>query len=123
MTREEAILRVSRIFNASFAGTKGDITNDHRNFVGALEVLGLIQFQPSDSGALKAEDVLLNMRRCGWRVGAHNDYTVNGKQMTFWLMTHVNGYYVKGEAPTDLEALRMCENAAFALSACHNGVG
>jgi hypothetical protein len=122
MTREEAISRVAKVFNSSFAG-QHVISNEHRNFVGALEVLGLLQFKPPDNVELKPEDVLANMRRCGWRVGVHNDYRVNGHFMTFWLMVHPNGAYVKGEAATDLAALRICETAAFALSACHNGVG
>lgn len=56
--------------------------------------------------------LLGNLRRVGWRVAIHNDYRMNGNDMTFWLFVHPNGAYVKGEAMTDVVALRMCENAS-----------
>lgn len=48
--------------------------------------------------------------KLGYRVGIHNDYVLVGVLHTFWLFTHPNGTYVKGEGLTDeeacLEALR-----------------
>jgi len=38
-------------------------------------------------------------------VAVHNDYRLNGKAHTFWLFTHPNGRWVKGEGKTDNEAL------------------
>ena len=56
---------------------------------------------------------LVTLRRHGWRVAVHNDYTVNGEFFTFWLFTHKNsGQYVKGEAESDAGALAICRSAA-----------
>lgn len=49
------------------------------------------------------------LRANGWIVAVHNDYRQSGKQRTFWLMTHADGTYVKGEGDTDMEALRFIE--------------
>jgi len=38
-------------------------------------------------------------------VAVHNDYRLNGEAMTFWLLTHPDGRWVKGEGKTDAEAL------------------
>lgn len=54
------------------------------------------------------EELLFNLRNDGWHVGIHNDYAIDGRAMTFWLMTHPSGLFVKGEAATDLGALRIC---------------
>lgn len=53
-------------------------------------------------------DLLTTLRAAGWRVGVHNDYRINGEDMTFWLLTHPAGLYVKGEGKTDIEALNQC---------------
>lgn len=45
------------------------------------------------------------LRGAGWSVAVHNDYRLNGKRMTFWLMTQPNGRWLKGEGETDEEAL------------------
>jgi hypothetical protein len=50
-------------------------------------------------------NTLSDLREKGWRVAVHNDYRLNGQDMTFWLMTHPDGRYLKGEGTTDLEAL------------------
>ena len=43
--------------------------------------------------------------RCrGWMVAVHNDYTLNGTRMTFWLLTK-GDRCVRGEGKTDLMAL------------------
>lgn len=49
--------------------------------------------------------ILHSLRERGWRVAVHNDYRLNGSDMTFWLMTHGNGLYLKGEGKTDMDAL------------------
>jgi hypothetical protein len=55
-----------------------------------------------------------DLREAGLTVAVHNDYTLNGKQMTFWLMTYVvpdppfrepKTLAFKGEGETDQEAL------------------
>ncbi len=48
-----------------------------------------------------------DLRAKGWSVGVHNDYRLNGKAMTFWLMTHKDGVYYIGEAETDAAALNI----------------
>lgn len=45
------------------------------------------------------------MRADGWSVAVHNDYRLNAEPHTFWLWTHPDGRYVKGEGRTDAEAL------------------
>lgn len=51
-------------------------------------------------------ELLSDLRRAGWRVAVHNDYTYKSTLFTFWLFTHSTGVFVRGEAATDLEALR-----------------
>jgi hypothetical protein len=46
-----------------------------------------------------------DLRAQGFAVAVHNDYRLNGVPMTFWLLTHPDGRYVKGEGKTDAEAL------------------
>jgi hypothetical protein len=58
------------------------------------------------------EELLAKLRAAGWRVAIHNDYRQNGVAMTFWLMTHESGIYAKGEATTDIEALRQIKSQA-----------
>lgn len=49
---------------------------------------------------------LLNiLRGAGWSVAVHNDYKLEGKSRTFWLLTHPSGQWAKGEGDTDVEAL------------------
>lgn len=45
-----------------------------------------------------------DLRKKGWTVAVHNDYRLDGKQYTFWLMTK-GDRCVKGEGETDEEAL------------------
>lgn len=49
--------------------------------------------------------MLSNLRKAGWMVAVHNDYRLDGKPHTFWLFTHSNGLWVKGEGKTDEIAL------------------
>ena len=51
---------------------------------------------------------LTRLRALGWSVAVHNDYKLNGLPMTFWLFTHPNGRWVKGEGLTDEQALAIC---------------
>lgn len=46
-----------------------------------------------------------DLRAAGWSVAVHNDYKQNGQTYTFWLVTHPDGRYLKGEGTTDAEAL------------------
>lgn len=55
---------------------------------------------------------LHDLRKAGWRVAVHNDYKLDGQDMTFWLMTHPSGIYLKGEGATDMEALMQIEAQA-----------
>ena len=48
------------------------------------------------------------LHKAGWRVAVHNDYRLNGEDHTFWLFTHPNGRWIKGEGRTDAEALSQC---------------
>lgn len=57
------------------------------------------------------------LRAAGWQVAVHNDYKLNGVPMTFWLFTHSNGRWVKGEGETDDEALdEAAHNAAMSMN-------
>lgn len=56
---------------------------------------------------------LTEMRQNGWTVAVHNDYSINGSQRTFWLLTHVpSGLFVKGEGETDEVAVLECARQA-----------
>jgi hypothetical protein len=44
------------------------------------------------------------IRGKGWTVAVHNDYRIDGVEMTFWLFTKID-HAVKGEGDSDLEAL------------------
>ena len=56
---------------------------------------------------------LTRLRSLGWSVAVHNDYKINGLPMTFWLFTHSNGRWVKGEATSDQEAVNECLRQAL----------
>jgi hypothetical protein len=56
--------------------------------------------------------LLATMRAADWMVGVHNDYRLTGQRMTFWLFTHPDGRWVKGEGKSDAEALMQCVSAA-----------
>lgn len=59
------------------------------------------------------EKLLTRLRALGWSVAVHNDYKINGLRMTFWLFTHENGRWVKGEGPQDEAALTECLEKAL----------
>jgi len=50
-------------------------------------------------------EALAALRADGWSVAVHNDYRLNGEPHTFWLFTHPNGTWLKGEGRTDEEAV------------------
>src|SRR6266542_606238 len=52
-----------------------------------------------------------DLRASGWSVAAHNDYRQNGVAYTFWLLTHPDGCFLKGEGRTDAEALSIIRAA------------
>lgn len=56
-------------------------------------------------------DNLALLRGAGWQVAVHNDYRQDGKLQTFWLLTHPDGRFVKGEGDTDEVALAECAKA------------
>ena len=45
------------------------------------------------------------LRDLGYIVAVHNDYRQDGAFRTFWLFTHPDGHWVKGEGNSDMEAL------------------
>ena len=53
----------------------------------------------------QAQAVPDDLRAQGWAVAVHNDYRQDGQRHTFWLFTHPDGCWVKGEGRTDAEAL------------------
>lgn len=57
------------------------------------------------------------LRQSGWSVAVHNDYRLNGLAHTFWLWTHPNGRWIKGEGLTDKAALAECVAAHAAIEA------
>lgn len=60
---------------------------------------------------------LLNaIREAGWSVAVHNDYQLHGEHHTFWLFTHPNGRYLKGEGPDDETALTLVDKQRRRLS-------
>ena len=58
-------------------------------------------------------DALDVMRRDGWMVAIHNDYTLTGERYSFWLLTHPSGVWAKGEGRTDEEALEQAHAQAL----------
>lgn len=73
-------------------------------------------------GASLATTTLDSLRSRGWAVAVHNDYRLNGKPHTFWLLTK-GGRCVKGEGETDEEALRQAQEQADLVSAGADGDG
>jgi hypothetical protein len=69
-----------------------------------------------DRKSFWAMENLTHLRSLGWSVAVHNDYKLNGLPMTFWLFTHPNGRWVKGEGPTDNEALVDCLRSALEVA-------
>lgn len=57
------------------------------------------------------------LRADGWSVAVHNDYRQDGEPHTFWLFTHPDGRWIKGEGRTDAEALEAARAHAAALAA------
>ncbi len=78
----------------------------HRLSTRSIELLRAIQ-RLERLLAEATPDALTQLRAAGWMVAVHNDYRLDGKSMTFWLLTHTDGRYVKGEGETDGQALRL----------------
>lgn len=51
------------------------------------------------------------LRDAGWSVAIHNDYRLAGEPHTFWLFTHPDGRWIKGEGRTDDEAIAQAHAA------------
>lgn len=62
---------------------------------------------PPAPGASSPDD----LRALGWTVAVHNDYRLGGDAHTFWLLTHSDGHWLKGEGRTDAEALDQIRSA------------
>jgi hypothetical protein len=56
--------------------------------------------------------MVAKLRGDGWSVAVHNDYRLNGQPHTFWLFTHANGRWIKGEGKTDADAVTQAAIAA-----------
>ena len=52
-----------------------------------------------------------DIRAAGWRVAVHNDYKLDCTPCAFWLFTHSDGRWIKGEGYSDAEALNKCRDA------------
>lgn len=50
-------------------------------------------------------NALDKLRADGWSVAVHNDYRLRGEHFTFYLFTHPDGSWIKGEGRTDEEAV------------------
>lgn len=62
--------------------------------------------------AMDAAEMIAWFRANGWMVAVHNDYRQHGRFNTFWLLTHPNGRWVKGEGASDALALYSAMGAA-----------
>lgn len=49
-----------------------------------------------------------SLAKAGYSVAVHNDYKLDGNPMTFWLFTHPDGHWIKGEGVDDEHALAEC---------------
>lgn len=85
--------------------------------VRAIEAYGTARYREGlQAGADQMREwspMLNDLRDAGWSVAAHNDYRLNGESFTFWLLTHPNGRWLKGEGRTDGEALDAVRIAAL----------
>lgn len=70
---------------------------------------------PATEGWGEREGALARLRAAGWSVAVHNDYRLNGVPATFWLFTHPNGRWIKGEGESDDAALCEAESQSRAL--------
>ena len=61
---------------------------------------------------LATDTLLARLRAVGWMVAVHNDYRINGDRRTFWLFTHPDGCWLKGEGRSYLAALSIVYEAA-----------
>ena len=87
--QEESLKSVTKFIELSMA--KERLTNQVKALEGAI---------PDD------------LRADGWVVAVHNDYRQNDTPHTFWLLTHPDGRWIKGEGATDAEALTQCRTLA-----------
>ena len=71
----------------------------------------------TDTPLSAVDEIARKLRVDGWSVAVHNDYRLNGEPHTFWLWTHPNGRWIKGEGKTDAEALSECYTRISSLEA------
>ncbi len=55
-------------------------------------------------------------------VAVHNDYRQDGKFYTFWLFTHPDGSYVKGEGHRDEDAIEQVYEQIKARKPTHQSI-
>jgi hypothetical protein len=94
---------------APVTGDRAELVRDLRN----MDLAGLDDQTRKAADMLEADarrevalaEALAALRADGWSVAVHNDYRLNGEPHTFWLFTHPNGTWLKGEGRTDEEAV------------------
>lgn len=79
----------------------------------------LATLRPADPLAVAMEA----LRTQGWSVAIHNDYRLSGEPHTFWLFTHPNGRWIKGEGRTDEDALAEARAAILLIERGGKGEG
>lgn len=78
----------------------------------ARAILSLCRSTPAIPDAwIEARRTLADLRENGWSVAIHNDYRQDGRAMTFWLFTHEDGRWLKGEGASDEDALALVRQA------------
>ena len=82
-------------------GTSDYVKQEWKDLANLLHMDDHVAVEGLTLGCPDASD----LRALGWTVAVHNDYRHQGKPHTFWLLTHPSGRWLKGEAPTDTEAL------------------
>lgn len=70
---------------------------------------------------VRLDELLARIRGGEWSVAVHNDYRLDGITHTFWLFTHPDGRWVKGEGRSDVEALEGSLCRLFPPSALATG--
>lgn len=83
-------------------------THSHEHI--ALDhIMSGLRVSPPPDGEVAVK--VKGLRDKGWMVAVHNDYRQNGVFHTFWLFTHPDGRWIKGEGPTDEAAVNQAASA------------
>lgn len=104
---------IRSIRNKAIVGVRLSASVEHAEPVAAEEQTG----KAGDGGddAMDALDMLKWFRKRGWMVAVHNDYRQHNRLQTFWLLTHSDGRWVKGEGVSDALALAEAMDSLAAL--------